>query len=210
MKGIQLDDHFKGLNNLEKGQPVIQISTSFKPDGWVYCVDSKRENYCFKRIKMVEIINMDKVELIAHDSSIYYFQANGAPYPKPPQLVWQAIDYIDFRGSEPKDKCAYSCSKSFSAILNKIKKIHEPNLLELTFQFEEGEDFRTDTGFRNCYFPYHDTTNLRHLDEAVAKYWFFTAVGAYNGHLILDELGQMICSTTLNLVTNIVVTSGDY
>ena len=82
MKDIRLDDHFKGLNNLKKGERALRTETPFKQNGWVYCVDSKRESYCFKRVKKVSIINLDRVELITHEGSIFSFQGNGAPYPK--------------------------------------------------------------------------------------------------------------------------------
>lgn len=71
MKDIRLDDHFKGLNNLKKGEKVIRTETPFKQNGWIYCVDSKRESYCFKRIKKVNIINLDRVELITYEGGIF-------------------------------------------------------------------------------------------------------------------------------------------
>ena len=70
MKDIRLDDHFKGLNNLKKGERAIRTETPFKQNGWVYCVDSKRESYCFKRVKKVCIINLDRVELITHEGGV--------------------------------------------------------------------------------------------------------------------------------------------
>lgn len=210
MKNIKLDAHFKNFNNLNQGDSIIQITTSIKPNGWLYCVDSKRDNYCFKRIKKVNIVDMDKVELIAHDSSIHYFQSNGKPFPKHSGLVWQAIDYIDFRGSKPAEACAFSCDEAFNKIMEKIKTLHPQNILELTFGFEEGEDFRTDTSFRKCYYPYGENTNLSTLDNVKPKYWLFDAKGPYNGHLVLDKFGRPISASIPNEVTIITVTSGDY
>lgn len=210
MKDIRLDDHFKGFNNLAKGEPVIKIETVFKPNGWIYCVDSKRDNYCFKRIKTVNIVDYGRVGLIAYDSSIHYFQTSGAPYSKTPGMVWQAIDYIDFRGSKSAEACPFSCDKSFRNIMSKIQDIHKDNVLELTFQFETGDDFRTSTSFRQCYFPYRGTTNIKTLDNAEPNHWLFTAEGESVGHLILNNMGCPIEVSTPNEVTNIIVTSGDY
>lgn len=210
MKDIRLDDHFKGFNNLAKADSIIKIQTAFKPNGWIYCVDSKRDNYCFKRIKTVNIINTDKVELITHDSSIHYFQANGAPYPKDLRMVWQAIDYIDFRGGQPAEVCPFSCTKAFGNIMSKIRDIHKDNVLELTLQFEKGEDFKTDTCFRRCYFPFHENT-AGTLKDFHADFWLFTSPREDVGHLILNNMGRPIEVSTPNEVTNIIVAmSGDY
>ena len=208
MKDIRLDDHFKGLNNLKKGEKVIRTETPFKQNGWIYCVDSKRESYCFKRIKKVNIINLDRVELITYEGGIFYFQGNGAPYPKNAGKRWQAIDYIDFRGSKAAAECAFSCDKSFNNILEKIKEIHSVEIKELTFNFEIGDDFNTNTSFRKCYFPHHETTNLKTLDNLEANHWLFVEEGFAVGHLILDKFGRPIESSQPNEVTAIYVTDG--